>query len=276
MMHHSKPLKYQLLLTCEHAAKQIPSRYQHYFAKHHALLNSHRGWDIGAYTVFNQIKRQIRCTSYAATWSRLLVELNRSIRLTAIGTATSSVNTNVAVHRKMSANSVNVNTAASRKISTNRVFAAQINIIDPKERRDILRRYYFPYRAQIETTIRKLISANCLLHISVHSFTSKLRGKRRTCDIGLLYDPSRPLEKAFANQFKRSLTTIAPHYTVKMNYPYLGISDGLTTAMRKLFPKNYIGLELEVNQKHFTKSGAAKNAIAKIITAALIQAINNL
>jgi hypothetical protein len=36
---------------------------------------------------------------------------------------------------------------------------------------------------------------------------------------------------------------------VRFNYPYLGKADGFTTFMRKQFPKNYIGIEIEVNQK---------------------------
>lgn len=34
-----------------------------------------------------------------------------------------------------------------------------------------------------------------------------------------------------------------------MNYPYLGKSDGFTTSLRKQFPFQYIGIELEINQK---------------------------
>ena len=36
---------------------------------------------------------------------------------------------------------------------------------------------------------------------------------------------------------------------VRRNYPYRGAADGLTTALRRLFkPKDYLGLEIEINQ----------------------------
>ena len=40
-----------------------------------------------------------------------------------------------------------------------------------------------------------------------------------------------------------------PGLIVRRNYPYLGISDGFTTHLRKAFGPRYAGIELEVNQK---------------------------
>ena len=34
-----------------------------------------------------------------------------------------------------------------------------------------------------------------------------------------------------------------------MNYPYRGVSDGHTAALRRRFRKRYLGLEIEVNQR---------------------------
>ncbi|MEO8932838.1 MAG: N-formylglutamate amidohydrolase, partial [Xanthomarina sp.] len=39
----------------------------------------------------------------------------------------------------------------------------------------------------------------------------------------------------------------------RFNYPYLGKADGFTSYLRKQFPKNYLGIEIEVNQK-FSKN----------------------
>ena len=36
-----------------------------------------------------------------------------------------------------------------------------------------------------------------VLHVAVHSFTPVLHGERRNADVGLLYDPARPRERAF-------------------------------------------------------------------------------
>jgi hypothetical protein len=39
-------------------------------------------------------------------------------------------------------------------------------------------------------------------------------------------------------------------YHVRFNYPYRGVNDGFTTANRRVFaPQEYLGVEIEVNQK---------------------------
>lgn len=88
-----------------------------------------------------------------------------------------------------------------------------------------------------------------LLHVSVHTFTPELQGQTRDFDIGLLYDPRRFNEKQVAAGWK---TGLSKHFRVRMNQPYKGSSDGLTTALRNFFPaEQYIGIELEVNQKYY-------------------------
>jgi predicted N-formylglutamate amidohydrolase len=83
----------------------------------------------------------------------------------------------------------------------------------------------------------------------MHSFTPELRGEVRNADIGFLYDPSRPGERSLGRAWKRSLKILRSDLRVRMNYPYLGTTDGLTTSLRKLFsPDEYIGFEIEVNQ----------------------------
>jgi len=38
---------------------------------------------------------------------------------------------------------------------------------------------------------------------------------------------------------------------VRRNYPYAGKNDGFTTYLRRRFPSDaYLGIELEINQKH--------------------------
>ncbi len=116
------------------------------------------------------------------------------------------------------------------------------------KKNQIIETYYLPYRQNIEHTIRPLLPA---VHLSVHSFTPQLKGKVRDVDIGLLYDPKRPSEKELAYRWKRN---IPKNYRVKMNQPYLGISDGLIPEFRKQFDSpEYIGLELEVNQDIISK-----------------------
>ena len=102
----------------------------------------------------------------------------------------------------------------------------------------------------MEREIEKAMQAGeKVLHLSIHSFTPKLNGIERNADIGLLYDPSKKAEKAFCARMKQELLAEGLELRVRFNYPYLGKADGFTTHLRKVFPENYSGIELEVNQK---------------------------
>lgn len=120
------------------------------------------------------------------------------------------------------------------------------------------------YRAQVRHAVKQHRPA---LHVSVHSFTPIWQGEERRTDIGLLYDPGRPLERNIALAWREAIAerqTIRrprgqsrhemPPYAdlcVSRNAPYRGTSDGLTKTLRLEFGnQDYAGLELEVNQRH--------------------------
>jgi predicted N-formylglutamate amidohydrolase len=87
-----------------------------------------------------------------------------------------------------------------------------------------------------------------VIHISCHSFTPVLGKVERKMDLGILYDPRRALEKAFADTLRRELCEQTA-MRVRCNAPYRGVSDGHVTALRQLFSRDqYVGIELEVNQ----------------------------
>jgi predicted N-formylglutamate amidohydrolase len=110
-----------------------------------------------------------------------------------------------------------------------------------------------------------------VLHVSVHSFTPNLNGEERQCDIGLLYDSRKLEEKEFCKQLKNELSQIDNMLNVRFNYPYLGKADGFTTYLRKQFPKHYLGIELEINQKY-----AKDNVMNSKIKAVLFSALQHL
>jgi predicted N-formylglutamate amidohydrolase len=115
-----------------------------------------------------------------------------------------------------------------------------------------------------------------VLHLSVHSFTPKLNGEVRNADVGILYDPRRLAEREVCTRWKGTLLalTATSHDNgyklqsdcrIRMNYPYRGASDGLTTALRRVFPaRDYLGIELEVNQALLADRGAARRAAAMV------------
>ena len=202
------------VFTCEHGGNNIPQAYAHLFqdAEANEALDSHKGWDPGALQLFRQIE-PMADFSISSTTSRLLVELNRSL------------------HNPMLFSSFSADVSAA-------------------ERQAILNEHYYPYRQEAEKAIQGFIeNGEKVYHLSIHSFTPVLNGDVRKADIGLLYDPSRQQEKQLCSSWKNILNELLPQMIVRNNYPYKGTDDGFTTYLRRKFPFNYAGVELELNQK---------------------------
>ena len=202
----------KLVLTCEHAFNTIPQEYQNLFINAEETLESHRGYDPGALDLFKELK-DLADFSFFHKTGRLLVEVNRSKGHSSL-------------------------------------FSEFTKKLSGKSKTKLLDQYYFPYRDSVEKQISSIIEkGEKVLHFSVHTFTPKLDEEIRNTDIGLLYDPSRSEEKEFSKKFKQNIKNQNPELKIRFNYPYLGKADGFTTYLRKRFPENYMGIELEVNQK---------------------------
>ena len=204
----------KLILTCEHAGNAIPEKFKSVFDPFYAELNSHKGLDIGALDLFNFLKPLAAYNRHETT-SRLLIELNRSL------------------HHK------DLFSPVSKKLPSD-------------EKQKLIASIYKPYREAVEKVISdSIFSGEKVLHLSIHTFTPVWHGKERPCDMGILYDSKQKTERALAESFKSKLLEYS-HFRIRFNYPYKGSSDGFTTYLRKKFPKNYWGIELEVNQKFAT------------------------
>ena len=108
----------------------------------------------------------------------------------------------------------------------------------------------------------EIARSGLVAHVAVHSFTPVLKGVVRETDIGLLYDPRRSIETDFCNLWKKNIGKLNGTLRVRMNYPFKGYNDGLTTGMRKNFNNNeYIGIELEINQKFLRKENLKKQTL---------------
>ncbi len=202
-----------VLLTCEHGGHQVPPDYRKLFAPHRDLLKTHRGWDPGTKELAEQWQRTLRCGLHVATITRLLVDLNRS-----------------AQHRS--------------------VFSEITHQLPAHEKLDLLNIYHTPHRSCITEAVRSAIaSGQRVLHVGVHSFTPVLKNEVRNADVSLLYDPASRWEVELSNRWRTALKTSLVQPRVRLNYPYRGYTDGLTTTLRKLFPADcYAGIEIEVNQ----------------------------
>ena len=225
----------KLVLTCEHGGNSIPNAYRILFNGNQNILKSHKGYDLGALDVFNTLK-ELSDYSRSNITSRLLIEPNRSL------------------HHKY-------------------LFSGISKPLSKLEKQNIIDHYYLPYRNHVEQAIKNFIEMNeNVLHISVHTFTPTINQVERHCDIGLLYDSSRKLEKAICKQLQTEIKKLNPQLKVRFNYPYFGKSDGFTTYLRKLFPENYLGIELEINQK-FSKNNRMDTSIKQVLFKALNQLI---
>ena len=205
----------RLVITCEHGGRQVPRAYAALFQGYEPLLASHRGYDAGALLLARALARALGAPLFGTTITRLLVDLNRSLRHPAI-------------------------------------FSEITRGLPVAEREHIVKRYYVPHRARVQARMAELIGVgDRVIHLAVHSFTPSLDGRLRKADAGLLYDPRRQAEARLCRAWQAELRIAHPGLRVRCNYPYLGRADGLTTALRRIFvPEGYLGIELEVNQIH--------------------------
>ena len=227
-------------ITCEHGGNRIPAPYLEFFKGKEALLHSHRGYDAGALRLAREMSEALSAPLLVSTVSRLLVDLNRS------------------QHHS-------------------RLFSEATRPLPDELRREILTRYYLPYRTKAEAAIEQAVArGQRVIHISSHSFTPELDGKVRNADIGLLYDPARENEAMLCRRWQIALKEYAAGLRSRMNYPYAGTSDGFTVYLRKRFlEERYLGIELEVIQKHFaagmTHWRAVRHAIIQSLHAVITQ-----
>ncbi len=219
------------LITCEHGGRVVPTEYTALFSGQQAVLDSHRGWDPGALALGEKMADALGVPLYAATTTRLLVELNRSIG-----------------HPQL--------------------FSEFTRGLPPAQRQQIVLHHYRPHRDAVEGAIAGRIAAGYrVIHIASHSFTPVLDGVERSADVAWLYDPRRAGEKTFAAAWLKDFSQRAPALRLRRNYPYQGRDDGLMTVLRKRFAdETYVGIELEVNQRFALAGGAAWTRLQKEVT----------
>ena len=223
-------------VTCEHGGNRIPSRYHDFFLGRETLLRTHRGYDAGALRMAREFSEALSAPLLVSTISRLLIDLNRSPR-----------------HPKLYSEAT-------------RDAPADI-------REEIYQRYYQPYRTKAEAQIGQAIGGGArVIHLSCHSFTPELDGRRREADLGLLFDPARAAEAGLCRCWKTALNVYAAAMKTRLNYPYTGTSDGFTVYLRRRFAaESYLGIELEINQKHVL----ARGPHWRMLRAAIIEAFHS-
>jgi predicted N-formylglutamate amidohydrolase len=214
----------QVILTCEHATHHLPAPWPGRLNIPKSVLKSHRGWDAGAAELSKALHRALPDTSpkpFLGPVSRLLVDLNRSE-------------------------------------SNPALWSPWARTLTSSERQDLLQQYYRPWREEVRRSIAQLMKQGVVIHISVHSFTPVLRGVTRKTDIGILYNPNHGMEKKLSARLIHTLRVEFPHWTIHANQPYRGKNDGHTRALRRQMGKNYLGIELEINQRLIRQNSPEK------------------
>ncbi len=199
-----------VLITAEHASNAVPEDLAWCFQRHSDVLQTHRAWDPGSGELAKQLARELSAPILSGKLTRLLVDLNRSIR-----------------HPRLFSE-------FSRKLSDD-------------ERHELVRQWHAPhwqaYRDHIDQPGR-------WLHIAWHSFTPVLEGVVRRSDIGLLYDPTRTQERNWCRSLIVSLRNRFSDLKVHANQPYRGTSNGLGQQHRRHFRSDkLITLEIEINTR---------------------------
>lgn len=222
---------FKLMITCEHAHNALPATsganensVDGTLVIPQEILNSHRGYDIGAFDVYSKLVQQFKPDfSSAGKYSRLFIDLNRSLWNKNVFSEFWSKTKNFTLRKQ--------------------AFA-----------------YYLEYRNAIEHFVEQNISESPIVHLAIHSFTPELNGNVRNTDIGILYDPSNPAEQVYADVIIDEIKSKFPQYKVRRNYPYQGKTDGLCSSLRKITDSlireeksqhSYAGFEIEINQKLF-------------------------
>ena len=139
-----KPTRQNLVvISCEHGGRAVPGAYASLLAGHESVLDSHRGWDPGALTLGRRMANALGVPLHAATTTRLLVELNRSMG-----------------HPQL--------------------FSEFTRSLPPAQRLEIIRRHYRPHRDAVEGAVARHIAAGYrVIHIASHSFTPVMHGVPR-------------------------------------------------------------------------------------------------
>jgi predicted N-formylglutamate amidohydrolase len=202
------------VLSCEHGGNRVPAAYAQLFRGAAGLLQTHRGYDRGSLAFARGLARRLRMPLFAATTTRLLVDLNRTP-------------------------------------GHPRVFSRYVRNLPEADLAELMRRFHTPPRLRVERAVEAAVAKGaCVLHLAVHSFTPVLRGQRREVEVGLLYDPQRASERRYCELWQQELRAQGPKLRVRRNAPYRGSNDGLARVLRQRFAdRDYLGLEIELNQK---------------------------
>jgi predicted N-formylglutamate amidohydrolase len=237
------------IVSCEHAGNEIPERYRKFFKSYKKLLKTHNALDIGAKKLAKKIARFFGAPLFLNQISRLLIDVDCSL------------------HNKPYLFFAPSDAGSEEK--TNQ-FKESFKDFPETEKELIIKNIYEKHRQALENRMAgEIKKGRGVFHLMVHSFTPVYKGEERNADIGLLYNPANQKELEFCQNWQKILTELDPNLKVRLNYPYTGSEDGLTTNLRRQFDEKYLGVEIEVNQKWPLGKKSEWKRLKKIIVKSL-------
>lgn len=214
------------LVTCEHGSNRVPRSLANFFQvqESDSRCVCMDGFDVGARQVARHFATRLGCAAVEAKYSPVVIDCNRS-----------------ANHRSLFSGPARQIPLEDRKRLIDEVLVAHHNRV----------------RSLIDHQHR---CGEQTIHLAIHSFApfepgttpgaanGRCDSARRT-DLGLLYDPSRTLERDLCSHWFESLYDRLPMIRVRRNYPMRGTREGLTQLLRREYPADsYLGIELQMNQ----------------------------
>ncbi len=175
------------VIVCDHAANRVPRTLKD-LGLSKAQLQQHIAWDPGTEDIGRYLSKALGATVVLASYSRLVVDLNRGHDHPELMRDTSD-------HVHIPGN---VGLTAAQK----------------KQRLDEL---FWPYHNEIDRQLKRFTSKGVApVLISVHSFTPQMDGFRRPWHIGVLWNREEKIARALVKNLRRN----SPDLVIGENEPY--------------------------------------------------------
>ena len=172
-----------VVLLCEHAGREIPQKLDN-LGVSNEVLNSHRGWDIGAEAVARQLADRLQAPLILQRYSRLVIDCNRPF----------DTPDSIPPHSFGEQIPANLNLTAPERV------ARQSEIV-------------VPLNAAIEHMLDRVPRR---LAVSIHSFTPHVAGEARPWHAGFLTRADQATGRAVIDHILAS----RPDLQLALNQPY--------------------------------------------------------
>lgn len=172
------------VIVCDHAGKRIPKTLQKTFGVSKAHLEKHFAIDIGAEDVARRVARKLGFPAVIAQYSRLVLDLNRSLTHPGLMTPLTDPIPEKGAYRRVPVPGNTGLTKAQRQ--------ARIDAL------------FWPYQDAVGAEMKKAKKrAKAPLLLSIHSFTPDMDGTPRPWEIGVLWNTEKKLARALIENLRK-------------------------------------------------------------------------